>query len=82
MAVGVADGANVAVMAGVSVKVGVGVIAGPNACPSPQAEIAKLIDNTAANGIRIDCFLCFVFIASPALSRAHPAATQSEPHKF
>ena len=77
------EGAGVAVGAGVLVGIGVlvcvGVIVGPNTCPGPQAEIAKLIDNKTANGIRIDWILCLVFISSPALSRAHPAATQREP---
>ena len=80
--VGVADGANVGVMVGVDVKVGVGVIVGPNTCPGPQAEIAKPIDNKTANGTRIDWILCFVFISSPVLSWAHPAAIQSELHNF
>jgi len=65
--VGVADGANVGVRVGVNVKVGVGVIVGLNSCPSPQAEIAKLIANKTANGIRIDRILRLAFIFSPAL---------------
>ena len=76
-------GVMVGVSVGIGVFVGVGVIVGPNACPGLQAEIAKPIDNKTATGIRIDWILCFVFIFSSALSRAHARRRlKSEPQNF
>ena len=66
---------SVGVFVGIGVLVGVGVAAGPNIRPGAQLDMAKLKSKTNIIAVR-----CLVFISSPALSRAHPAATQSEPH--
>jgi len=75
--VGVRDGSGVCVNVGsgvgVIVLVGIGVAVGPNNCPDPQLNIAKLKSKTNIILVR-----CFVFIFSPALSRAHPATVQGE----
>ena len=67
-------GIGVLVDVGVGVFVGVGVTVGPNNCPGPQLDIARLKSNTS-----IMVVSCFVFIFSPALSQARLIATQSEP---
>jgi hypothetical protein len=74
-AVGVAVGTNVAV-GGIGVFVDVGVNVGTNACPGPQAEIVRLVDSKITNKLLTDLTRRFVFISSPALPRARPAAAQ------
>ena len=61
----------VGVSVGVNVGNGVGVTVGPNNCPGAQLDIAKLKSKTNIVAVR-----CLVFISSPALSRARPAAAQ------
>ena len=65
------------VFVAVAVIVGVGVTVGPNNCPGAQLDKTKLKSRTSIMVVR-----CLVFIFSPALSWAYPAATQSEPQNF
>ena len=78
---GVLVGMGVAVAIGVAVIVGVevivGVAVGPNNCPGAQLDMTRLKSKTNIIAVR-----CLVFIISPALSRAHPADSQTEPHNF
>ena len=67
---GVEVAAGVEVATGVEVEVGVAV--GPNNCPDPQLNITKLKNKTNTMAVRFE-----VFISSPALSRAYPAAAQA-----
>ena len=66
------DVVGVGVLVGVSVLVGVGVSVGPNNPPGPQPEKRRL-----SAKMHITTAFLFVFISTPALSRASPATAQT-----
>ncbi len=63
----VGDGIGVGVSVDVGVGGRVGVKVGPNNCPDPQPDIAKLVINTNVANVR-----CFMFIISPASMAGTP----------
>ena len=66
---------SVGVFVAIGVLVGVGVAVGPNICPGAQLDMTRLKSKTNIIAVR-----CLVFMFSPSLSRAHPAATQVYRH--